>query len=306
MSNENVNEYNKEQAAYWRKRLNWYLNEATCEEYDEEQVQAIMDLLKVLDPEGSKKDYYTPEKGLERFQQTYEIRERIRDEFDKLQAGEVNLEECAEACREEKKTNKRYRTKHFTKFVTAAAVVVAMFLGGTIGIYADRDGVFKNLNSDGEKYAIVSSVKSVGAGSEGHKIYDQIHDVPIKYLSCLWTPSGIPENLSIYQIELTENKLNIKVKCKFVNEESKQFIYTTQKSIKESVVATDQLYDGFTFYCKNLYSSIEVKYFVKENEDYTEYIALFDYGNSVYSLSSNLDFETVENIVKESILSENL
>ncbi len=296
---------NKQQATYWRKRLNWYLNEASTEEYDEEEVQAIMDLLPVLDPEGYEEEYYTPEKGLERFWQTYEIRERIQAEFERLQAGEVSLADYPDEGLDEKKVTK-YRPKHFSKFVTAAALVVAMFLGGTIGIYADRGGVFRKVDTGIDKNTIVSSVDSIGAGSEGYKIYEKIEDVPIKYLSCLWTPLELPDNLNICQIEFAENKYVIKAKCKYLNKKEEQFIYSTKTNFKENVVAADQLYDGFELFRKEQYSSVEVEYLIKENNDYTEYVALFEYGNCVYSLSSNCDFETIVSIIKKSILGENL
>ena len=296
---------NKQQANYWRKRLNWYLNEASAEEYDEAEVQAIMDLIPVLDPEGYKEEYYTPEKGLERFWQTYEIRQRIQDEFERLQAGEVSLADYPDEGLDEKKVTK-YRPKYFTRLVTAAALVVAMFLGGTIGIYADRDGLFRKLNSGEDRNAIISSTTVADKGKEHYKTFESAEEVPIKYLSCLWTPSDIPDNLKLYQVELTEKELAIKVKCKFIDKTKELFIYTTKLSYKENVVVTDQLYDGFKFLCNELYDFTEVEYLVKENDDYTEYIAFFEYGNSMYSLSSNCNFDTIVNIIKQSILSNNL
>ncbi len=292
---------NKQQATYWRKRLNWYLNEASTEEYDEEEVQAIMDLLPVLDPEGYKEEYYTPEKGLERFWQTYEIRKRIQDEFERLQAGEVSLADYPD----EKKAIK-YRPKHFSKFVTAAALVVAMFLGGTIGIYADRDGLFRKLNSGEDRDALISSSTSNGVGTEGYKSFEKLEDVPAKYLSCLWTPSNVPANLKVYQVELTEDDLIIKTYCKYGNKGDEQFLNATKVSFKESVVVTDQLYDGFEFYCKEQYDAIDVDYLKKENKDYTEFVVRFEYGDCVYALSSNCEFETLKELVKESILNLNL
>lgn len=304
MDKQNTKE-NKQQAIYWRKRLNWYLNEATTEEYDEAEVQAIMDLLPVLDPEGYKEEYYTPEKSLERFWQTYEIRKRIQDEFERLEAGEVSLADYEDEEPNAKKAAKKL-PKHFSKFVTAAALVLAMFIGGTIGIYADRDGLFRKLDSGEDRNAIISSVESIGAGSDGHNVYEKIEDVPIKYLSCLWTPSGVPSNLGVYLVEMTENEVAIKIKCKFSDKDENKFINTTKKTFKDKVVATDQLYDGFEFCRKEQYDSIEVDYLIKENDDYTEYVAIFESGNSVYSLSSNYDFDMIVNMIKESILSNNL
>ena len=183
MDKQNTKE-NKQQAIYWRKRLNWYLNEATTEEYDEAEVQAIMDLLPVLDPEGYKEEYYTPEKSLERFWQTYEIRKRIQDEFERLEAGEVSLADYEDEEPDAKKAVKKL-PKHFSKFVTAAALVLAMFLGGTIGIYADRDGLFRKVDTGADKNTLVTSSTNTGIELEGYKSFEKIENVPVKYLSCL-------------------------------------------------------------------------------------------------------------------------
>lgn len=304
MDKQNTKE-NKQQAIYWRKRLNWYLNEATTEEYDEAEVQAIMDLLPVLDPEGYKEEYYTPEKSLERFWQTYEIRKRIQDEFERLEAGEVSLADYEDEEPNAKKAAKKL-PKHFSKFVTAAALVLAMFVGGTIGIYADRDGLFRKLNSGEDRNAIISSVENIGAGSDEHIVYEKIEDVPLKYLRCLWTPAELPDSMKVYEVELNENKFAIKVKCKFLDKKEELFVYTTKVNFKENLVAVDQLFDGFDFLCKEQYDSIEVEYLVKENDDYTEYIALFEYRNSVYSLNSNFEINIIKNMIKESVLNNNL
>ena len=46
---------------------------------------------------------------------------------------------------------------------------------------------------------------------------------------------------------------------------------------------------------------IEVSYYEKVNEDYTEYIATFISGNSLYYMYSNLDIDAIKEIVYNSI-----
>lgn len=84
-------EETKSLASIWREKLDWYLQEATDEEYDEEEVRAIRSVLKMIEGEELDESYYNAEKGLERFKSTLKVRMRIADEMRRLQAGEVSL-----------------------------------------------------------------------------------------------------------------------------------------------------------------------------------------------------------------------
>lgn len=328
MVDKQSNEERKKQAEYWRKKLDWYLYESDGN-YDVEEVRAIIETLKILDPKAPGEEYYTVDKALDRFHKSYELRCEIYEEFEKLKAGKISLadypdpdfpeenEATVEATVAEedapariivdktgKNNRKKFRTTRVTKWVTAAALVVAVFLGGTIGAYAEKEGFFHKINAGEDKNTVVASPEGIETEYKQRKIFENVEEVPVKYLWCMWTPVNIPQDFKLNIIDLYENAYKIKIACEFGND--KLFLKTYKTSFKEVVAVNDQLYDGFDLYRVVSYNLIEVQYLVKENEDYNEYIALFEYENSLYSLHSNCDYETIEYIIEESIMNNDL
>ncbi len=319
MSKQVVQE-NENLTTYWRRKLDWYTREATKEEYDEEEVRAIRAILEIVESEGElDESYYNAEKSLERFRDTLDIRLRIQDEMRRTLAGEVRLadypedEESTEAeikaVSEEAVTAKKiakrrlgFRNNGFRKVAMAASLVVTLVIGGTVGAYAQKEGFIGKVMGTDNKSLVVTSPST----NNKQKMYNDIKDVPIKYLGCIWTPTGIPDTLEFSSIKITEEDNFIKTDCTFKNINTKQFVTSTKRNYKDSIVMTDQLYDGFSFCQKETYCSIEVEYWKKENDDYTEYIALFVSGNSSYCLSCNYDFDSIESIIEENILNNNL
>ena len=328
MVDKQSNEERKKQAEYWRKKLDWYLYESDGN-YDVEEVRAIIETLKILDPKAPGEEYYTVDKALDRFHKSYELRCEIYEEFEKLKAGKISLadypdpdfpeenEATVEATVAEedapariivdktgKNNRKKFRTTRVTKWVTAAALVVAVFLGGTIGAYAEKEGFFHKINAGEDKNSVITSPEGVESENTEHKFFENVDEVPIKYIGCMWTPINVPQELKLDVIELVENNHKIKMVCEFSNEE--HFLHTTKTGYKDVIIVNDQLYDGFDSYRDVVYDLIEVQYLVKENKDYKEYIALFEYENSIYSLHSNYSYETIELIIEESIVNNNL
>lgn len=322
------NEEIKKQAAYWRKKLNYYLYEYYGD-YDVEELLAIIETVKILDPKEPGEEYFTPEQSLERFWKSYQLRQEIYEEFEKLKRGEVSVadypddfpEDCEEALMEasyakanapteaveqkpDQKKIKKFNTTRITKWVTAAALVVAVFLGGTIGAYAEKEGFFHKINAGKDKNAVVTSPDGVESEYMEHKVFENIEEIPVKYLRCMWTPVNVPQEMQLKVIDFSEDNNKIKIACEFENDD--YFLCTAKTSYKEVVTVSDQLYDGFDVYRVFECDSLDVQYLIKENEDYTEYIVLFDYENNLYSLHSNYDFETIKFIVEESIANKEL
>lgn len=315
MSKQDVQE-NENLATYWRRKLEWYTTEATAEEYDEEEVRAIRAVLEMVESEGElDESYYNAEKSLQRFRDTLDIRLRIQDEMRRTLAGEVSLadypedEEAVEAetqknitARKSVKRRFNFKSNAFRKVAMVASLVVTLVIGGTVGAYAQKEGVIGRVMGDDNKSLVVTTPLI----NDKQLSYTDIRNVPIKYLGCIWTPTGIPDMLDFSIINIMENDDVIKAECEFINDNTKQYVLAVKRNYKDSIVMTDQLYDGFSFYRKETYCSIEVEYWKKENDDYTEYIALFVSGNSSYCLSCNYDFDSIESIIEENILNNNL
>ena len=117
-------------AIYWRNKLDWYLNKATIEEYDEEEVLAIKSILDIIESEKLDESYYNPEQGWERFKATLDMRMKIQDEMQRT--------------RDKMAARKRFafKTNGFRKVAMAASLVLTLLIGGTVGAYAQKEGVF--------------------------------------------------------------------------------------------------------------------------------------------------------------------
>ena len=289
----------REMIADMRARLYWYTHEASDAEYDEVEVKALLVFLDEVDPIEFEGDFVEPENGWNRFWKYYEPRE---DENEKVI---MSFEDRLAAKQTETQTKFARIVKPLMKHSTAAVLVVALFLGGTVGAYAQKEGFFYRLSTGEEKDAVITSPAGMEFEPNKYVTYENIEDIPINYVRYVWAPIGISEELELQSTELTDKEHCIKVKCNFVNEEPKRYIYASKKSYKQKVVGNDQLYDEFKHYCDKKYDTIEVEYKVKENEDYTEYVALFEYENCTYSLVSNIDFETIENIIEKNIATRN-
>ena len=321
MSKQDVRE-NENLVTYWRRKLEWYTTEATADEYDEEEVRALRSVLEMVESEEELDEtYYNAEKGLQRFRDTLDIRLRIQDEMRRTLAGEVRLanypededavemelETVSEAAGTGKKIAKRrfdFKTNGFRKVAMAASLVVTLVIGGTVGAYAQKEGFFRKVD---DKEIIAGSQEGMSVDVLAQAIYENIEEVPFKYLHCLWTPSQIPSDIQIKAIKITDALHVIRTKCEYINESnSKQFITVWKNNCKDPVLITDRLYDGYDFHCSKIYNEIEVSYLVKENDDYTEYIASFDYNNCNYLLSSNCAFDTIDQMIKVSLESNNM
>ena len=74
-----------------------------------------------------------------------------------------------------------------------------------------------------------------------------------------------------------------------------------KKSYNNAVTTIDQIFDAYDLYGKEIIKDIEVGFYEKANEDYKEYIAAFNYDKSRYYMYSNLDIDTIKEIIYDSI-----
>ena len=280
-------------------RLQWFMNEADPDEFDSEEITAIVDLLQIMDPiERREGDFYVADKGLGRFWAFYVFRKMYQRPEKDEPAYPLGL-------RIEMRLRHIFRSNVVVNGAFIVALVVAMILGGTTVVFAQREGFFHKLNVGGHKDTVITSSTGIEFERDKYVTYENIEYVPVNYVKYVWAPIMIPSELELQVTELVDNQFYIRIKCNFINQEAKKYVYASKKTYKESIVENDQLYDGFSHYCNKTYNAIEVKYLVKENQDYTEYIALFEHESSSYSLCGNIDFKIIEKIVEENIAIDN-
>lgn len=297
-----------------RARLNWFLYEAKDEEYNEEEIRALIELIKVMDPVKIDEDYFETEKALERFWKTYDLRNEIYEEFEKLQAGKVSLadypddeeDSITNSAVEPEKKNVSKKICRFTshkgiaRLVSAAALVVAVFLGGTVGVYAEKEGFFHWTKKDEKKSAAVISSELSGADTKIAK-YDSFEALPEEYQEVIWKPSALPENMKVSTIEVLIYRVMTDIESTYIDTQTDEFVRVSQEIFMGDVTMHDTQYDSFEYVLSENYDSVEVRYLRVENESETECMAIFCLGNQQYAIKSNLKLDVVRSILSESI-----
>lgn len=289
---DNKSKNNNSLVQYWHDKLEWYTYKANEDEYDEEEVRAIMSILEIMESEELDESYYNADKSLERFKDTLNIRLRIQEEIQKTE--------------DRLATKKRFTfsTRGLYRVAIAASLVAMLAIGGTVGSYAQKKADFNNFKNSQEE--LQAMINPPGTSVNYTMTYKDFKKFPIQYLPYVWTPTGIPDDVKLNTISLFQDRVTVRIICEYINQETKQFVNATKKTFVDKVATTNRTYDGFEVYKDEKYGSIEVRYFQKINEDYTEYIAQFVEKNSIYVINSNWDFETVEHIISQNIMDGNL
>ena len=346
-----------------RTRLNWYIYEATEEEFDEAEVKAIVELLKVMEPVDTADGYFTAERALERFWKIHAERQALEEEFEQLKAGRVKWSdypgfddepvgneeeeyrklvaeldadgarddiphrkaedviaalraevEAEDAASAETTTEPRaavtgdkvakksfFRSKGFTKLATAAALVLAIFVGGTAGVYAEKEGFFHWVEKDDGRLAIINPGEQ-DADTTLIASYDTFEQLPDRYKEIVWVPTALLETFDLNEISVISYRMVTNIKSMYTNPDSEEFVRIIQKFFAEDVALHDTQLDSYQHVITKMYSAVKVQYFEGEDEGVQEFMAVFSVANQEYIVRSNMSFEALEQLISESIV----
>lgn len=271
-------------------RLRWFMNEADEDEFDGEEVTAIVDLLQVMDPiERKEGDFFTADKARERFWTFYAFRE-IPEEDELPYPLSMRIE---------MRLRHFFRSSAFAKGSLAATLILAMFLSGTAGAYAQKNGFFQWVKRDDNANVSVTSPDLMIPEVGEYNVYRDIEDIPLKYLNYIWNPRSLPEKFALVDIIISNRKSYIYSECYYSLGE--EFIGTTKKQYSTVINLTDLFFDGFESIESETIEGIDVSYYKKVNDDYTEYIAYFCIDDACYIINTNIDILQVKKIISNEI-----
>lgn len=267
-------------------RLQWFMNEADPDEFDSQEITAIVDLLQIMDPiERREGEFYATDKAHARYWTFYAFRQRPdEDEIPYPLSMRIEM-----------RLRHIFRSSAFVNASFIVALVVAMILGGTTVVYGQRNGFFATIETD--KAATITSPDGVNKDTVIRQEYQTMEQVPIQYLNYIWAPNSGMQFMELQRIELVCDSKFVKVECSFKKEESDLFVSYTKKSYQDAVTTIDQIFDSYDLYAKEIVRGVEVCFYEKANENYTEYIVAFNYSNSRYYMYSNLDIDKIKEIV---------
>lgn len=302
---------------YLRKKLDWYVHEASDMEYNEAEVHTMLELVKLMDPPDFAKDEFTSEKAAERFWNTLELRRQIHEEMERMKKQglkiveyprkeDANMENTSmgdtEETVSEKVSQKLFAHKKISGTVIAAALVIVMSLSVTAGVYAERMGYFYKITDNGKVIDVVTTVGQVKMEPIYNK-YSGFEEVPIQYTRYIWIPE-VPDGMELKYIEIFDDVDVITADTRYQDTDSEEYILFRKKEFSSANTYNSQSIEEYEELERKQVGGTEIRYMIKENDDYSEYAITFYYQNEFYLIISNLDYLLVKNIADNYI--ENL
>lgn len=274
------------------RRLQWLMNEADEDEFDSSEVTAIVDLLQVMDPiEKRVGDFFVEPKANGRFWTFYAFRGRYDNEkppYDNfLNRFKLRVKRIVNGVA-------------FARVSFAVMLLVAIVFGGTLVVFAQKEGYFHWLN-EGEQERLAITVPDYEGYDATEKLYyKSLDDVPIKYLKYVWAPNDLQAGYELQDIYIYNDAKSITTECLYKSDEVK-FVKFRKKDFGSIPTVTSQTYDSFEHIDTKIFSDIEVTYLKKVNDDYTEYMVSFCINNAIYLVHSNEDIKDIECMINNCI-----
>ena len=266
-------------------KLNWYTFEASDEQFDEKEVDAIVQLLDVLEPMKEDPRYPSdPAAARDRFYKRFGLEEEMSGLRD---SGCENMEtEPAE--------QKGKKKKVFVRFVAGLAACLVLMLSVNVGCYALKEKSFFEVVRDGigrTKVTVTGNVEGMDDSDTDINKYDSWTDVKTIVEDKILLPSYIPKEFNLDEIVInnTISKKSILAK------------YTANGKILtyEINIYPQNYYERYIQYDDDWElideegDNDEIQYYSKGGQ--TE--ALFTYNNGIYLVRGDVTLSELKSIV---------
>mgnify|MGYP006960470247 CR=1 FL=1 len=291
------------------KRLDWYMMEASDDEFDAEQVQALMKLLDSLKSEKDKTEELPVEESVSDFWKYCEEREEeekvlLSAEESAESDGTYNGEEKEE--HKESKLRRVFRCFHRHRLVAVAAVVLAVIiLGGSWQVVANagkNGGFFWWMDKSEEGTTMITSPEGNSGDSENFKVerYYSVEDVPEEYRRYVEETFEI-EAVSKYMLDfmyIRKDKHNETVAVLMTN--NKETIRFEIRIYPQEILRVREQYPGYVFEREFEDEGIIFDVFSREEVSGKHtYLMYFYYGEKKYVVMGRGTESALQDIVIE-------
>lgn len=279
------------------------------EEMDPEKVREILAKMESIDPEADEvKSEFDKDLVWKR------IQEQCKAEMEEEFATEKNIAEFSGAAGNKEKKGAGKSNSGKSKSVkgnsgkirrialTAATIVIAVFVGANIGTYAT------------EKKSVIEYVQDLGNGMEifvsddvsnmevkqETEVYYSWNDVPNEYKEFLVIPQGLPEDMGLYDIKVLSKEVVDELIIRYIDADAKND-FTIQITVyqNEEISFANLIYDDdYELLEQRMLKDVNISYY-SINE--TGIVAQFIYGKCLYTFSGTLDSEPIKKIVEKTI-----
>ncbi len=272
-------DYNKNLIEELERRLCWYRDEATGEEFDVEEVDAICTMLQKLSPEEelhrSKEEVYR------------NIMELVREE---------ERDSCDRDAGDDRKKRIPFRKRGCRAAVIFIAVFGAALLSLNMVTYARGDkSLFRMIL---ERVGVVEIVKEdsleeVGADNNEQikSFYDSWAELDNEVKSKIAVPGYIPDGYSLYGIKYWDFSNRKNIQADYYNEENKHILIeiTLLENDAKEYREMKRVEDIYKLLPE--YSDEDTLYYQYEDE----YICMAFIGNNFYRINATI---TIEEMIK--------
>lgn len=302
------------------KRLDWYLTEASEEEFDAEEVQTLMKLLDSLktDQDDDINDEFPVEEALSDFWKYCEERE----EDERILAAAEEEERKGQIFEKRTKQEKEVKAHKILRFfhrhkvgtVAAAAVLIVILLGSSWQVVANAEkhgGFFWWMDKNEEGTTMITSPDGLDErnGNKVAEYYYKINDVPEEYRKYAEIPLEIPE---IREYKLKEIKIVVRETASalhvFLQGENNIIVHFQIVIYPDEILRIREGYPGYDFIGEFENNGIKYEVFEKDEKDGKQnYIVYFYYDNVKYAMTGIEDENLMKEIAKEcgTVVAEN-
>lgn len=279
-----------------KERLAWYTLEASEEEFDETEVEALVQLLTVLEG-GKEEDAKESREALERF---WKFRDkRMAEEGGRIAGESRRLPEGAALAENGKKHNARGRKRAVRRWympAAAAAVVFLVVAGGSIGSMAVKDnGYFYWLKRDENGATFITNPESLDAVTE-QPSYSKSYkpeEVPAEYKEYV-VDAEVTEaiealqNYELQEVHILEEE-NIKnVNSFLINQGTEEELSICVEIFPYKRLRVHESYGSNEYEYGAEQGGMEYELFSKPNPTGgTDYVVTFYVENKRYTLSNH-------------------
>ncbi|MBQ4536445.1 MAG: hypothetical protein II994_02365 [Lachnospiraceae bacterium] len=285
-----------------QERLDWYTFEASEEEFDAEEVEALVQLLGVMKGEE------TPPVEIPDFEELMESAVKKQEALTQettipVEEPTVLADDSAQNSVSEKKVS-RFSMGRFST-VAAAILAVVLLAGGTMGVASAQkgQGFFHWLKWDetGEQIVISPNNDKEDVELRVPQVYEDENKVPEEYTKYLL---GVENYDSLKEFELdfleiTEYNNCTEVLYQYKEVDEKQILISLFY-YEQKIMFKDELYNDYIKIKESHIGNSDVTIFSRENEDgYIDYMFYYTGENTQYRISGNYPLEVLQKITEE-------
>lgn len=290
------------------KRLDWYMMEASDEEFDAEQVQALMKVLDSLKSEEDKTEELPVEEAVSDFWKYCGEREAeeklLLSAEESRESDETHNSEGKEE-HKESKLRRVFRCVYRHRLVAVAAVVLAVIiLGGSWEVVANAEkngGFFWWMDKSEEGTTMITSPEGSNGDSVKFKVerYYSLEDVPEEYRRYVEEVFEL-ETISEYMFDYIQVRKDIHDETVAVFMTSNNTIRFEIRIYPQEILRVREKYPGYVFEREFEDGGITFDIFSREEvSGNNTYLMYFYYGKEKYVVMGEGTESTLQDIVIE-------